>query len=147
MTKFAFLISFLFICLTSYCQIKFNAFEVYEDSHRFFEDDTIKCNVTIIDNNWNNEIKIIDNNKETIYSYEGAEINRPLFMEDNEKAKNKIKYEFVVDYINVTDKNSTKHCILIYKLKNKSTYLIKIQRSLHRYVIYKAELIQGEFPK
>ena len=145
------LISIFLFSLVSFSQIKFRAYEYFEDTHDFFSNDTIKCNIIISDNSWDKEIKIIQNDDETTYKYYSAEINRPMFFKGDEKAKAKVKYDFVVNYINVVDKYNNDKCILVFKLKDKQSkkniYLIKIQKSLHRSITYKAELIQGNYPE
>lgn len=147
------LISIFLFTLASYSQIKFKAIEYYEEDIFTLVADTTKCEIYITDDNWNKEIKIKKADKETIYKYDSAEINRPLFLADTEREKSKsnLAFDFKVIYFNVTDTNNKDKCIYIYKLKkgknNKSFYLITIRKSLCSSITYKAELIQGNFPE
>ena len=149
------LIFILLLNLFSYSQIKFKAIEYYEEDIFTLVADTTKCDIYITDDNWNREIKIKKTEIETVYKYDNVEINRPMFLADTEREREKSKsnfaFDFKVIYFNVTDKYNENKCIYIYKLKkgknNKSYYLITIRKSVCSSITYKAELIQGNFPE
>ena len=150
MKKYAILITILLFNFISYSQIKFRAYKYHDDSENLFEIEN-ECDIIITDDYWKKQIIVTENNDETVYKYESADISHPMFFFFFLETKARVKYDFVVHYINVLDKYNDEKCVLVYKLKDikskKSVYLIKIQKSLHRSIIYKAELIQGGYPE
>lgn len=131
---------------TSYSQIKFKAYKYVDNSKDKFEIER-KCNITIMDNSWENKIIITENNNEIIYKYGSSEISHPLFFEDDKNIETVVKYDFIVSYWNVVDQYKDGACIKVYKIKKSNTYIIKIQLALCHSIIYTANLIQGQYPQ
>ena len=152
--RYLLLLIILFLNLISNAQIKFQINEAYTERYSSqYLTDTISCDMTIVDDSSERKITIKVNGKEKpkdIFQYEYA---YTLFTLGNHEEAPEGLLGFSAFYNNVFSlRNNKEASVFVYRFskdiaeKNK-IYYIKIQKNLNDTTIYKANLIEGEYPE